>query len=89
MEGWREPVKAALSAAKEIYPQAKDLLLEEIDLDDNRDWLITVSFSLQAADDSSGWAGTIAISSKKIFKQFVISQATNQILAMKIRNAAG
>jgi hypothetical protein len=87
VEGWREPVKAALSIAAEIYPEARDLLLEEIDLDSKNNWLITVSFSVPRTVGANPLVSSLGgLTSRKLFKQFLINGNTNQVIAMKIRN---
>jgi hypothetical protein len=82
MEGWKAPVQAAIEAVREMYPQARNVLLEEVGKTDSGDWEITVSFILPDTGAMDNLFGRI-----KTYKEFVIDPANN-FKSMKIRNVA-
>ncbi len=82
MEGWKAPVQAAIEAVREMYPQARNVLLEEVGKTDSGDWEITVSFILPDTGTMDNLFGR-----SKTYKEFVIDPANN-FKSMKIRSVA-
>jgi hypothetical protein len=82
MEGWKAPVQAAIEAVREMYPQARNVLLEEVGKTDSGDWEITVSFILPDIGTMDNLFGR-----SKTYKEFVIDPANN-FKSMKIRSVA-
>ncbi|HEY2123276.1 MAG TPA: hypothetical protein VGH07_06760 [Chthoniobacterales bacterium] len=82
MEGWKAPVDAAIEAVREMYPEARNILLEEIERHGSGDWEVTVSFILTNSVTMDNLFGR-----NKIYKEFVIDIANN-VKSMKIRTVA-
>jgi hypothetical protein len=83
MEGWKGPVQTAIEAVREMYPEARNVLLEEIGKTGSGDWEITISFILPDPGTIENLFGR----SSKTYKEFVIDPANN-FKSMKIRSVA-
>ncbi len=73
----KEAVNRAIQYIKDFYPTVSDILLEEIELGEDNNWYITLSFRIPASNP-------LAMLSKE-YKQFKISSTTGEVLSMKIR----
>lgn len=78
-------VKTAANLAADyftaLFPNADKILLEEVELtDDRKHWFITLSYAPIA-----GETGIIAVMKPRNYKQFKIEAETGQVVAMKIR----
>lgn len=74
----------AVDYMKQIFPEAKNMLVEEVEMDDSKSfWYITPSFPL---DDSevNPYADANWFNSRR-FKSLKIDAQSGEVLSMKIR----
>jgi hypothetical protein len=80
-------VKAAVNLAAEyftsLFPNADNILLEEVELsDDRKHWFITLSY---IAPFEESLFTIVPVNKPRKYKQFKIETETGQVIFMKIR----
>lgn len=74
--------ESAVKYLTNIYPEAEFARLEEVELsDDDKYWVLTLSYQAQEAPSQS----FITLGTKRFFKSFKIDAATGEVRSMKIR----
>ena len=75
-------VEKAVEYLKSFFPECKNILIEEVELNDaENEWLITLSYLY----DESGYSFVISNTPKK-FKTFRVNSNTGQVVSMKIKD---
>ncbi len=83
--------ESALKYVSDVFSQDVDagrivnVLIEEIDRDENGDWLITLGWD-QRPNYAFG-TGFPVLPVRRVYKQFRISATSGEVVWMKIRNA--
>jgi hypothetical protein len=73
-------VKAAMVFAKDLFPQAKDIRLEEVEPSSNG-WSVVISY---ATDQSSTFAIMRGEEGPRVFKKIAIESETGQAQSLKV-----
>lgn len=82
----QEAIKRSLDYAKGFYGRSIDgILLEEIELVDETNWIITLSFYLEESSNPATRTFGILTQQNRRFKQFKINAESGDIVSMKIR----
>lgn len=88
----QEAVQRAADFCKQIYPEAQDILLEEVEREEEKFWLITISFLIQATRrDGGGFPGMAAAMEQMLprlerrYKSLKVDGQTGEVVSMKIR----
>ena len=76
-----EAVKIAQKSLQDLIPQASNILLEEAEISDDKQWLITLSFP--GNDDQETF---IAGYSPRKYKTFAIDAESGVFKAMRMRH---
>ncbi|WP_180176691.1 MULTISPECIES: hypothetical protein [unclassified Acinetobacter] len=89
----QEAIEVAKAELLRIFAaeKPKSIRLEEVELDDSRDWVITLSYLHQAdpSNDVSSTLGLMAIaaalnSNTRSYKKVIINKNTGQVESIKI-----
>jgi len=88
----KEAAQRAADFCEQSYPDAQDFLLEEVEREEDKFWLITISFLIQATKRGGGTASGMAASMEHMFARFErrykslkIDAQTGEVISMKIR----
>lgn len=87
MANVKEAVTAALSSAKEWFPNALDIRLEEIEIPQgSSEWLITLSFLVPKAEPVANvFAQNLFPQHERLYKIFIVDIETGHLKSMRIR----
>jgi hypothetical protein len=81
----KEAVKSATQFFAEMFPNAQDVQLEEVDLSDSPPlWNITLSFELPASSTRSALAAVMG-NPNRIYKLIEVDTETGEPRSIKIR----
>lgn len=81
----KEAAQQALGFYKDIYPETTGVLVEEVELDsDRQNWLITLSFPVEK-ESQSPLAAALGNKFDRKYKTFKIDSTTGEVTSMKIR----
>lgn len=82
------PLKRATQAAaehvREIYPDADNILIEEIEMNPEQRWVITLSF-LVPSEKGVGPFADWQPDRKRMYKIFTMDSESGEMISMKIR----
>jgi hypothetical protein len=78
----KQAVEKAAKEAKFFFPDAYNIQLEEIEMDENKEyWFVTISFKIPEPESEFGGI----IPPQKKYKTFKVSAVTEKVESMKIR----
>jgi hypothetical protein len=78
----RNAVENAAEYLKSFYPECRNILIEEVELNEaDNEWLITLSYLY----DETGYGHSL-LSGPKKFKTFKINSLTGTVISMKIKD---
>src|SRR3954469_17735219 len=79
-------VSRAVDSLKSLIPSAGDILLEEVEIsDDDRYWIITLSFTDPSRKGGPAFAQALGYSGPRYFRVFRLDRGTGEVRSMKIR----
>ena len=87
-----EASQQAADFCRKLYPDAQDFLLEEVEREDDKFWLITVSYLTEAAKRGGGTTSRTGLAGEQLFPRFErrykslkVDAQTGEVISMKIR----
>jgi hypothetical protein len=89
---FQKAVQQATDFCRQLYPDAQDVLLEEVEREEDKFWLITVSYLTEAAKRGGGTALGMGMAMEQMFPRFErrykslkVDAQTGEVISMKIR----
>lgn len=80
MVDMRQAVQAAVTSVESLYPQAKDIRLEEIEPFGDMRWSVVISFRSGELPTIASVMGT----ESRLFKRLEIDKSTGELEALKV-----